>query len=81
MKRAVAAEKVGALVDRASTTETQVVGVLTLESDGALAVTVDADVEIDVLELGIRARARRTASVVTRELEAVTPVAESEVTR
>ena len=38
----------------------RVVGILTMDEDGSVAVTVEPDIEFDVLELGIRAQARRT---------------------
>ena len=38
----------------------QIVGVLTMDKDGNIAVTVEDGIELDVMELGIKARGRRT---------------------
>ena len=38
----------------------QIVGVLTMDENGDIAVTVEDGIELDVMELGIRARGRRT---------------------
>ena len=60
MDTAKARDSIDRLTARVGGAGPQIVGVLTMDEDGNIAVTVENGIELDVMELGIKARGRRT---------------------
>ena len=60
MDTAKARDSIARLTARVGGAGPQIVGVLTMDEDGAIAITVENGIELDVMELGIKARGRRT---------------------
>lgn len=60
MDTAKARDSIDRLAARSGGEGPQIIGVLTMDANGDIAVTVENGIELDVIELGIVARGRRT---------------------
>ena len=59
-----ARESIDRLTARTGGSGPQIIGVLAMDADGNISVTVEDGIELDVIELGIKARGRKTGAVI-----------------
>lgn len=76
MDRNEARRRVDALITRTGGPGPEVVGILVVDADGTIGISMDSDDETDILEIGVRGRRKAGPVVARRELAAVTPTLE-----